>query len=198
MIKVSKSYIHWNYFLALENDLELVSRYIEFIGNNFKTYSIELAYLLLASSSEIDVMMKQLCTILAPKEKRKDINDYKKIIKQYKPKLVDETVDISRYGLSFTPWENWRKKGNPFWWQSYNNVKHERNNCFNEANLKNVLNSLGALLISNFYYYLSTFSKEEGRIVEPTFVTNKLQPESKLLRLKNEYYLSGQATLSRI
>jgi hypothetical protein len=58
MIDVSKSFIHWNYFLAIESDLENLSRYIEFIDTNFKTYSIELAHLLLASSSEIDVVLK--------------------------------------------------------------------------------------------------------------------------------------------
>jgi hypothetical protein len=35
---------HWNYFLALEKDLETVSRYIEFSRDNLNTYSIELAH----------------------------------------------------------------------------------------------------------------------------------------------------------
>jgi len=195
MIKVSESHIHWNYFLALENDLEIVSRYIEFIKGNFKTYSIELAHLLLASSSEVDVIMKELCSFLSPGSKTKDINDYRDIIKKYKPELVNETVYISRYGLSFTPWLNWKKEENPIWWKSYNNVKHERNVYFNDANLKNLLNSLGALLITNIYYYCAKFGIEEMNNSEPSKVTRILQPESKLLRLRNEYYLSGILTM---
>lgn len=40
------SRLHWNYFLALERDLEVLSRYVEFANRNYKTYSIELAHLL--------------------------------------------------------------------------------------------------------------------------------------------------------
>jgi hypothetical protein len=48
--------------------LENVSRYIEFIDANLDTYSIELAHLLLASSSECDVVFKELCALLSPKK----------------------------------------------------------------------------------------------------------------------------------
>ena len=60
-IKAGASLIHWNYFLALESDLAQVSRYIEFDSNNYRTYSIELSHLLLASSSEVDVIAKGIC-----------------------------------------------------------------------------------------------------------------------------------------
>ncbi len=198
MIEVTKSHIHWNYFLALESDLELVARFIEFIEENFKTYSIELAHLLLASSSEIDVIMKELCSFLAPGEKAENIDDYRNIIKTKKPEFIEEPVYISRYGLSLNPWENWKVEKNPFWWRSYNNVKHERNIYFNEANLNNVVNALGALLITNFYYYCAKSTKKEGKKANPMTITRSLQPESKLFRLKNKYYLSGISTMSRI
>jgi hypothetical protein len=47
--------LHWNYFLALERDLEVVSRYVEFSRPNFQVFSIELAHLLFAAASEVDV-----------------------------------------------------------------------------------------------------------------------------------------------
>lgn len=65
----SKIRPHWNYFLALEKDLEGVSRYIEFCKDNLNTYSIELAHLLLSSASEIDTIAKSVCSILEPKSK---------------------------------------------------------------------------------------------------------------------------------
>jgi hypothetical protein len=37
--------LHWNYFVALDSDLDEVSRYIEFAAENFTAYSIELAHL---------------------------------------------------------------------------------------------------------------------------------------------------------
>lgn len=189
MIEVTKSHIHWNYFLALESDLEVIARYIEFIDQNFKTYSIELAHLLLASSSEIDVIMKELCALLAPGEKAKNINNYKSIIKSKKPRFIDEPVFIHRYGMTLKPWTNWKNNENPTWWRSYNNIKHERDIYFNEANLKNVLNSLGALLITNIYYYLEKFEQEKENPSEAITVTNELKPKSNLLRLSNEHYL---------
>lgn len=188
MIEVSKSYIHWNYFLALEKDLETIARYIEFIEHNFKTYSIELAHLLLAASSEIDVVMKELSSIVSPDEKANNIDDYRQIIKTKKPELINEVVYISRYGLEFSPWTNWNRDQNPYWWKSYNNVKHERNLYYNEANLENVLKSLGALLITNFYYYRARYEKEKGFLPEPKIITGNLEPASNLIKLKSEYY----------
>jgi hypothetical protein len=65
MIKVKANKLHWNYFLALEQDLEAASRYIEFCDANLKVFSIELAHLLLAAASEVDVLAKCICEIVA-------------------------------------------------------------------------------------------------------------------------------------
>lgn len=34
-IQEEESLLHWNYFLAIESDLEKVARYIEFTQDNF-------------------------------------------------------------------------------------------------------------------------------------------------------------------
>jgi hypothetical protein len=85
---------HWNYFLALESDLEGVSRYIEFCKDNANTYSIELAHLLLSSASEIDTIAKCVCSILDPEAKPKNIDDYRKIIR---------TAEENEPGFAFHP-----------------------------------------------------------------------------------------------
>ena len=190
MIEVSKSHIHWNYFLALENDLEVVAKYIEFIEANFETYSIELAHLLLASASEVDVVMKELCVLLSPGTSASQINQYKKLINNYSPDLIKEPVYIDRYGLSLTPWSDWNGDKNPLWWRSYNSVKHERHNHFTDANLKNVLNALGALLIVNFYYYKAEFEAavENKYSIDAVDITHKLQPQTRLYTLRKNYY----------
>jgi hypothetical protein len=74
---------HWNYFLAIEKDLEHLSRYIEFSNANLETYSIELTHILLSASSEVDVIMKQLCTLIAPTQTTNNINDYKAVIQTH-------------------------------------------------------------------------------------------------------------------
>ena len=188
MIEVSKTHIHWNYYIALENDLGRVARYIEFIEANFKTYSIELAHILLASSSEIDVVMKELCVLLSPSKKPENINEYRKIIKEKLSSFIDEKAYSHRYGLTLSPWSNWQGEQNPDWWKSYNNVKHQRNIYFNEANLKNVLNSIAALMIVNLYYYREKLNKEFDYPYEFKEVTNKLNSKSKLFKLQSNYY----------
>lgn len=61
--------IHWSYYLAFEQDLEKISRYIEFHESNYSTYSVELARILLAACSESDVLLKEICKLVEPEQK---------------------------------------------------------------------------------------------------------------------------------
>ena len=61
MFEEGNKLIHWNYFLAIESDLERLSRYVEFSKDNYKTYSLAMAHLLLSSASEVDVVLKGIC-----------------------------------------------------------------------------------------------------------------------------------------
>lgn len=179
---------HWNYFLAIEKDLEHLSRYIEFSKANLGTYSIELAHILLSASSEVDVIMKQLCAIIAPRQVAENINDYKTIIKGHLPALINEEISIDRFGLKYNPWDNWLGTKNPNWWKSYNNVKHQRNNFFHEANLQNTVNAVGALLITVVYYYKHAFSNEAGHVVNFKDTTKQLEPEATFVKINADYY----------
>ncbi len=111
---------HWNYFLALESDLESISRYIEFSPVNFNTYSIELAHLLLSAASEIDTVAKCVCKLIDPTSSPENINDYRRIIKECEGieakrmtndssyKLSSLKLYVTRYGLDFVPWDSWK------------------------------------------------------------------------------------------
>ena len=182
---------NWNYFLAIEKDLANLAQYIEFEESNLGTFWIELAHILLSASSEVDVIMKQLCSFLSNNTPLENINQYKKIISEKMPELIEEKVFINRYWLTFTPWENWKNWTNPDWWSSYNNVKHHRNDCFKEANLQNTINSVGALLISVAYYYKVAFSVEKWVDVNFKETFHNLEPESTFLKLSDQYYYSN-------
>jgi hypothetical protein len=158
-IKSTGGNIHWNYFIALERDLELISRYIEFTETNFATFSIELAHLIFAAASEVDVIAKLLCKQVEPDKSPNKIYAYRKIIKKHFPEVLSAIIHIPRYGISFTPWVNWAEDINPDWWVSYNNVKHKRNESFSEATLQNALNAIGGLLIFTHQYYTTEFSR---------------------------------------
>ncbi len=197
-VKEKGSFLHWNYFLALESDLENVSRYIEFSNKNFKTYSIELAHLLLAASSEVDVIAKEICKLLEPSEKAGNINEYREIILKHYPDFPNEEVFVSRYGLSFKPWINWGERKIPNWWKSYNKVKHHRNDHFSDANLQNVLNSLGGLLIMAFYFYKIKFSLDNPDAFRRNGdVIRELRPTSDFMRLSEDYYPGIRSTSSK-
>ncbi len=180
--------LHWNYFLALESDLQNVSRFIEFSEKNFGTYSIELAHLLLASASEVDVVCKAICKILTPEVDAQSIDNYREIITHRFPDFLQEKVYISKYGRSLTPWERWDNNQNPLWWKGYNDVKHHRNEHFEDANLRNVINSMCGLLISVFYLYKLKFSDGLPQLIGNKDVTLKLKPKSTFLTLPDEYY----------
>jgi hypothetical protein len=197
MIHVATSKLHWNYFLALERDLEIVSRYIEFSERNFDVYSIELAHLLFAAASEVDVIAKLLCDRFSPATRRENINDYRPILLATLNNLPNTEVFVPRFGLTLKPWENWAGPTNPDWWGSYNRVKHERDAHFGEATLKNALNALGALLIFNYYHYSYSLAPAGERPLKPKDTTQKLQPESNLLRFHDDCYYHSLAVTVR-
>lgn len=191
-ITATTSLIHWNYFLALESDLEQVSRYIEFSKKNFNTYSIELAHLLLAVSSEVDVIIKALCELKNPTGHR-NIYDYRNTVRARIPELISETCSIPRFGLELKPWSNWKgtQDKHPDWWHSYNAVKHHRDQSFDQANLKNVLNAMAALAIVNLYLYKEDTPPHPEKGFRMKDVTRRLKPDASLFRFKPSYHFSN-------
>jgi hypothetical protein len=180
--------IHWNYFLALEKDFELLSRYIEFSEENNNTFSIELARIIMSASQEVDVIMKGICGIFG-KNKADNINQYKEVIKENLSDLVNEEVFISRFGMRSTPWLNWNtEEENPLWWKANNKIKHQRTDHFKKANLKNAFNALGALLIVNLYFYKLEKEKETGSAVDWRDITSELNSRDSFMTLRDDYY----------
>ncbi|MEQ9011498.1 hypothetical protein [Algiphilus sp.] len=178
--------VHWNYFLALEKDLELAARYVEFAEPNMATYSIEFAHLLFAAASEVDVVAKLLCRQLAAEAPRQNICHYRNILSDHLPDLLTTKVLVPRYALTLTPWENWINE-HPPWWRSYNNVKHERDAHFPEATLKNSLNAMAGLMTMVFYHY-SHPGLQSGQPVDKKETNRHLLPEASLLCFPENYY----------
>ena len=146
-------YPHWEYFVALCDDFEGVTRYVEPDADNFNTYSIEFVRLYLAIGSEVDVVAKVLCAKLDSTAKCDGINSYRAVILNAYRDVPDVKVIVPRNGLTLTPWSEWRTGKNPKWWTAYNSVKHERNAAFKDACLGNTLNALGGLLVLVGYLY---------------------------------------------
>ncbi len=183
-------YNHWNYFLNLEQDLIQLSRFIEFSEDNYETYSQELAKVFLTASSEADVVLKEICKILGLDKKKPNICDYRKIIQNKLPDIINETVFINRYGLKLRPWNNWKGnlENNPNWWCDHNNVKHNRSTEFQKANLKNTLNSMAALAIVNLYYHYFLLAGDSQIPMSDVFV--KLNSTPDFFNFKEDHHFS--------
>jgi len=153
---------HWNYLLSIEEDLFTLFRFVEPTESNMSTYSLELARILFSASSEVDVVAKLICNNLNSDTIAKNINDYRQIITDLIPRFYEVTVHLPRYGLILNPWKNWGSEKNPDWWKAYNNVKHERNEHFQDANLMSTLNSVAALYVMLLFFYQE--EAEEGQL----------------------------------
>jgi hypothetical protein len=155
---VTKPLIHWNYFLSLENDYVVLSKYLEFCPGNFNAYSIETGRLLMTATQECDVLFKQICTNGAEKE-----NGYRQEIPSAFPDFPSHRVIIPRFNLSFQPFQSWANASaqTPIWWTANNKFKHKRHESYELASLENSLNAISALLLCNIYFY-----HKEGRLKE--------------------------------
>jgi len=165
--------IHWSYFLALEEDMRRLSRFVEFNERNYSTFSLEMAHLLLASSSEVDVVLKMLCSGFSTNAKNE--TDYRATIPKNIPQFTSIQVEIKRFDIVLKPWQSWDSNQTPPWWTAYNKVKHERDSYYEKANLENVLLAMGALFITNLYLY------------KDLAISGKLCPWPELFQLEDKY-----------
>lgn len=170
----------WKYYLILEQDFINTFRYVGFSNDNSSTYSPEYIKQLLAIGSEVDVVCKQLCTIISPASKAEDINDYRNILKN--TDLLDIKAICTEDNSELNSWISWKDDKNPQWWKDYNTLKHHRveNNNYKLGNLENVKNALSGL------YILCRFLFSKIDRTEP-------QPHSSLFRIDgwNVYVYKG-------
>ncbi|NLW82532.1 MAG: hypothetical protein GXY42_12810 [Desulfovibrionales bacterium] len=153
MIPQKQTAIHWNYFIALENDLSQFSRFLEIAESNFSSYSIELGRILFSAASEVDVVAKKYCHTIEHNCTADNIGNYKTVITKHHPNFSAIKVHLPRFGLTLTPWNKWRTETQPLWWRAYTKVKYERHEHFAEANLKNALNAVAALYVLQILLY---------------------------------------------
>ena len=148
------SHPHWQYFLSVEEDLLQCARFVEFDQQNFQTYSVQFARVIVAAAAEFDAVAKALCNLIEPTSRPQSINAYHPIVVGTYPKFIDYTIHVPRAKLQFQPWQTWTAKASPNWWsKGYNKIKHERDQHFSAANLGNALQAVAGLLVGIAYLY---------------------------------------------
>jgi hypothetical protein len=189
-IKASTSPGHWNYFLAIERDLEVLSRYVEFDQRNFRCFSVEIARILLAASAEVDIVCKRLCQAKHPNSEADGIGAYREVLTSTIPDIWQFQVLVPRFGLMLMPWNEWRSdKRPPLWWTAYNKTKHQRDSEYHQANLKNALNAVAGLFVVVLHLY-----KEKAE-------SGELRPSPHLLTAGDDHargFILGGAPVYRL
>ena len=165
---------HWQYFLAIEADLEATTRNVEPCAANFAAYSIEFTKLLLAACSEVDVLAKLLCKEIDCAAPSANIDNYRSVILGKYPKFHTMKILVPRYSLEFQPWAEWGSCRNPGWWGAYNDVKHFRHQNYHLANLENCLGAVAGQFALALYFY------------HEDLLALRLEPEQKLLALPKQ------------
>jgi hypothetical protein len=149
-------------FLLIQKDMLDLFQYIEQSDSNLKTNSFRIYELLVRICIEIETNFKAILkeNIFEPKYKngkkngqlRKEdvwnINDYNKINLTHHLDAYKVKYPIWR-GKEETrvPFANWKDGKSPEWYQAYNKVKHDRNNNFEEASFKNLIDAFAGLFI---------------------------------------------------
>ena len=168
---------HWQFFESIDDELYSLSRIIEFAPENSSTFSVQLARLYLSVCSEIDVVAKLLCARIAPSATPKNIDDYRSLVTARFPNFSLLRIEMPSHTLDFQPWLSWGSGINPRWWKSHNDVKHERNKYYQDANLGNVLESTAGLLVLLTYLH-----QPELYVVSPL-----IRPDFKTMRIERQY-----------
>jgi hypothetical protein len=142
----------WQYFLALESDLESISRYIEINIDNYKVYSAEISKVLICSAMEFESLSKKLIKHSCPDKKSGNIGEIKGSLLSLFPYIGKCQVILDRPKICLNPFYGW-ENNNLEWWDAYGDIKHDRIKNYFKANLKNCINALAALGVINIYYY---------------------------------------------
>lgn len=147
-----------NAFRIIEEDLREIFEFIEPTEKNGNIYSHRLFELLMKCATEVENNCKNIL-VANGYRKANDLN-----IKDYFK--VEKATNLSKYKIRlniwspkpriFQPFKAWMNTYALTWYQHYNNVKHSRSTCFQEANLVNVLNAATAvmgLLFAQFHNF---------------------------------------------
>lgn len=174
---------YWKYYKLLEERFLKSLKYVELNPVNYNTYSIEFANQLISIGSELDVFFKVVSNLNSGS--RPNIADYYKEVTKKFPNIKNQEVIIKdKREIKIKPFENWEelRAGQSLeWWDAYNNIKHNRVENIEKANLKNAFNILGALFILEMYLFKEIYDKS----IDKSTKLDVPKESSNLFRLSN-------------
>ena len=184
-------YRHWEVFLTVEDDLKNISRYVDICEDNYKTYSIELASLIIRSCTEIEKLAKRI----SGAKSRSVFKDFMIPIQAMYPEFAIFATHFPLWSLSFTPWETLQTKDPvPQWWTQYNTIKHDKTQAQQAGNLETVLNAVAGLYAVTLYYerMISTEYQKQKFNLGPLIFPEYILPDRRFIIPGIEIYSGGK------
>ena len=183
----------WRYYSLIEQDFVNTESFLEpdlgdnylysveqnstFVVGNSLSYSLNYLKLLNVICAEFDSVCRSIAKEILNRC-AKNMSDFAKSILEIWPDIPTQRVVY--YGKKLIPFAGWTandKCTSPEWWHAYTNCKHGRVNNFIKANLKNVVNSLAALYMLE-YYYIKFLGDRENTYDVPNSPSNIFELEN--------------------
>lgn len=145
-----RPYSYTRAFLQLQKEMEELFLYVAPADKNLKTYSYHIHELLIRICIEIEANFKAIFAENHYSKPEKDftIKDFWKINASHR--LSDYKVIMPTWEGKdnvFEPFAGWKTSTNLPWYRAYNRSKHNRDKCFKEANLKNLMDAFCGLFV---------------------------------------------------
>lgn len=152
------------------DDLDSIFKVVSPHKNQDSVYGHAIRNVIMLACTELDSRMQHILrnNAVKPMWRHFQMKDYYKL---------KDTLRLDEYSLSFyrygdlevySPFSEWEKNSELSWYNAYNNVKHNREDKFPDANLKNAINAIMALCIITIaqYGYRNDFWDERiGKII---------------------------------
>lgn len=153
----------WEEYTAIEEKFTDFLKHVPLASEHFNVWSLYLGDILIQVGSILDSYFRNILysPVLdsAPNIKsirRKDLTDItmKDFREVFEPfyQLSEKNIFVLRTREKIKPFLEWSSGRAPQWWDSYNEVKHDRFKNKKEATLKTVLDSIAGLFLLNIMH----------------------------------------------
>jgi len=181
---------HWDYFIALDEDLWTLRRYIAFEEANLGTYSIECHRIIQMAALETEAVLYQMCKLRSRnaddcQKSPGRTRPFRELLKHLKGVLEGHGLKLGkirvRYigSLEVQPFPSSDPSALP-WWDAYTALKHRRHEALQRATLQHALQAVGALVTA--ITVLAWLHRQGDQVVNlhpPPRVTYSVQHDGK-------------------
>jgi hypothetical protein len=136
---------------ALMRQLELICQTVHPSGDTFNAFGHSIRNLLILACTEVEAHWRGI--LVANNFKKAQYNTHHYVLLQTAMRLGDYAIEFPSFPWlgPFCPFDSWGKSGKPTqelgWYAAYNAVKHDRENQFSRATLRNIFEAVSACVI---------------------------------------------------